>query len=620
MGEANSRAGSIEAVFFDLNGTLGAAEIAVTGEVTLTAPWTAFRVFPVAKAALESLREGGLRLGIVADAGATHSGALGQIASPTGSLDSVINGGLCFLSGRESSTQLTQTLFESALGGAGLRSSPQRALYVSANEAARALALDAGFQVCRHVDLVNTILAGESLHLIHIALSPGDELERWSVCVATPGFAVMLFAADDTDVYGVAGDTALATLKGASLEVETLGTPGLVSSHEIFLLRDESDVASQWTRALEQGLSGLGLQILSSTTSESGVRYLVSRPAARNDQPLFLGGVPGLRFHRLALRPATRARFTKGTSGSFPQLATPGAIGNNFPQVTAQELNSRIGLYSGARPLMNGELIESRHIAHRGNARAVIQVAQELLQTGLKVRLKPFAWGLKTLYNVEAELLGSGATLVLVSAHLDSTADLSPSYTPAQSKAPGADDDASGMAAVTLLAAATGTLANNSPPERTLRFVLFNAEEQGRLGSVAYANAESHLGSHIAGVFQMDMIAYNACGGQWRVLVGDRRDRKVEAGSRDLADVILRQVPGTNSKLGNPTVAAGIVGGSSDHGSFHLHGYPAVLTVEYPLNGVFHTVKDAVSQQGFDAGFAAAIAQAVGAAAWVLAR
>jgi Zn-dependent M28 family amino/carboxypeptidase len=52
------------------------------------------------------------------------------------------------------------------------------------------------------------------------------------------------------------------------------------------------------------------------------------------------------------------------------------------------------------------------------------------------------------LHNVEAELPGLSPELVLITAHLDSTAANDPDYDERHAPAPGADDDASGVAAV----------------------------------------------------------------------------------------------------------------------------------------------------------------------------
>jgi Peptidase family M28 len=86
---------------------------------------------------------------------------------------------------------------------------------------------------------------------------------------------------------------------------------------------------------------------------------------------------------------------------------------------------------------------------------------------------------------------------VLMTAHLDSRSESS------WVRAPGADDNASGVAA--LLEAIR--VMHTQQFDRTLRFIFFSGEEQGLYGSQAYVT--SHTTSGIVGVINMDMYAYD---------------------------------------------------------------------------------------------------------------
>jgi bacterial leucyl aminopeptidase len=46
-------------------------------------------------------------------------------------------------------------------------------------------------------------------------------------------------------------------------------------------------------------------------------------------------------------------------------------------------------------------------------------------------------------------------------------------------------------------------------PHRAIRFGLFNAEEQGRIGSLHYASDQRLAGAPILAVYCMDMIGFN---------------------------------------------------------------------------------------------------------------
>ena len=148
------------------------------------------------------------------------------------------------------------------------------------------------------------------------------------------------------------------------------------------------------------------------------------------------------------------------------------------------------------------------------------------------MRLHPFSHQGRALHNVEAELPGLvPGEVVLVTAHLDSTAAFGDGpYNPTTMPAPGSDDDGSGVAAVLAIAEAlTGLSARTSPPKRAIRFVLFNAEEDGMVGSKAYARDEAAQAAPIVAVLQIDMIGYNVNPPRsYEVHAGDLFSRAVE--------------------------------------------------------------------------------------------
>jgi hypothetical protein len=104
--------------------------------------------------------------------------------------------------------------------------------------------------------------------------------------------------------------------------------------------------------------------------------------------------------------------------------------------------------------------------------------------------------------NVLANLPGSGhpERRFVVGAHLDSR---TVERCDATSFAPGADDDASGVAVVLAVARALAA----QPVEATLVFIAFSGEEQGLLGSAAYADWAASNGVRIDGMLNNDMVA-----------------------------------------------------------------------------------------------------------------
>ena len=204
------------------------------------------------------------------------------------------------------------------------------------------------------------------------------------------------------------------------------------------------------------------------------------------------------------------------------------------------------------------------------------------------VRFAPFTFsGSYSSRNVVAEKTGETYPddIVIICAHYDSTS-------PAASRltlAPGADDNASGTAAV-LEAARILAL---YPLDFTIRFIAFSAEEWGLYGSRAYATAAGLAGERIIGVINLDMIAYaNAMPEDLQVIVN--------SASGWLADRFLD----ASSSYG-PLGATKMVDASfvySDHAPFWDRGYPALLAIEdNPLtNPYYHKTTDTLDKFNLD--------------------
>jgi Zn-dependent M28 family amino/carboxypeptidase len=235
--------------------------------------------------------------------------------------------------------------------------------------------------------------------------------------------------------------------------------------------------------------------------------------------------------------------------------------------------------------------------------------------------------------NVEAELTGTESDeIVLVTAHLDSTINrIAPPYDPETDPAPGADDDASGVAAVLAIAKIFQQMAGTKPPKRTIRFVLFNAEEQGLVGSQAYARTQAALAAPIVAVYQMDMIGYNVKAPRsFEVHAGYRSSEEVQNRSLFLAQRLDKLVKQVSPALEFPQIYTrrDPADGRSDHASFQQRGYAACATSEDMFMGPPPDSPEAEPNPNYhketdtfiDFDYAADIARAVAAAAWVTAN
>jgi hypothetical protein len=120
------------------------------------------------------------------------------------------------------------------------------------------------------------------------------------------------------------------------------------------------------------------------------------------------------------------------------------------------------------------------------------------------------------LKNIICNQEGSGAArdnknnnnsnnLILISAHYDSRMQ---DINQTNARAPGADDNASGVAAVLELARILSQVNLKS----NIQFVLFSGEEQGQWGSTAYVNYLQTNDTKLDLIINLDMVGYPALG------------------------------------------------------------------------------------------------------------
>ncbi|MCX7846827.1 MAG: M28 family peptidase [bacterium] len=225
--------------------------------------------------------------------------------------------------------------------------------------------------------------------------------------------------------------------------------------------------------------------------------------------------------------------------------------------------------------------------------RATQYVYEQLAALGLGVQYQAWTNGSWHGRNVHALQPGGVRSneVVLVVAHLDNM--------PLAARAPGADDNASGCVGVLLIAQQLGAF----QWPRTIHYVCFTGEEQGLLGSAAYANALSEAGVNVVAVFNMDMIAWDA-DLQPRL----RLHTRTASTPQHVTDLIIAQT------FTNVVAAYGLQGALypllaltsipySDHWRFWNRNYPAVLAIEddaADFNMYYHTTNDTLAVLNLD--------------------
>ncbi|VGO16740.1 Aminopeptidase YwaD [Pontiella desulfatans] len=234
-------------------------------------------------------------------------------------------------------------------------------------------------------------------------------------------------------------------------------------------------------------------------------------------------------------------------------------------------------------------------------------IASNLVAMGYDTQLDPFhfefdGYQYTNCNNVVAIKPGlSGTNILVIGAHYD-TADLGNTDAPVTNTCPGADDNASGVAALLEIA----TVVKEYTFRDTIYFIAFDGEEKGLAGSTHFVDTHTTddpsetnaiLRSTIEGMISVDMIAFN--------LDTTPDTLHVEADPNPVRNGLIQAI--TNH------TGIGIIElphiGASDHAPFHDAGIDTVLIFEgdfmdlstgYPLilNTIMHSDMDSTDTPG----------------------
>ncbi|KAF9259226.1 Zn-dependent exopeptidase [Marasmius fiardii PR-910] len=196
--------------------------------------------------------------------------------------------------------------------------------------------------------------------------------------------------------------------------------------------------------------------------------------------------------------------------------------------------------------------------------------------------------------RIEAKSGDANAPIILLGAHLDSF-----SLT-GMRMAPGADDDASGVAVMMTIIRILKD-SNFQSANYAIEAHAYAGEEGGLLGSRKLAAAYKLAGKKIRGMLDFEMIGYqpytssNAGKSSTITVLSDPN----VAMSSHMIQVVNAYVPTAETR----SVPCGF--GCSDHYSFHSQGYPVVCIAAYGprdinLNPGYHTNNDTVDKLNFD--------------------
>lgn len=361
----------------------------------------------------------------------------------------------------------------------------------------------------------------------------------------------------------------------------TLSTGGEV----IYLLADE-EVQRQLTQA------GFRIQVLLSDATKSSFTLLYSPDVAHltaqvQSQVLEVRGAYAL------MRGTPNELRTLEERGAMltplhlkPLVVNPHPVPLQLPSTLSADayIQEMIGkLSSSTLYTLNGNLSGAWAVTIEGNPFTIATrytYAEQSIKKATRYAYDyfvslglPTTFDYYTLYgyqarNVLAQQVGLSQPqrIYLLSAHLDSLSYEDPYY-----NAPGADDNASGAAALMVIA----EVLRAYPFACTLRYALFTGEEQGFFGSEAYAQDIYQNQENLQAVLNLDMIAYNTPNSPPEIELHTRYGHQGDlALARLFRDVVFAYALPLNAVILQDGLSF------SDHQSFWNLGYPAILAIE----------------------------------------
>lgn len=182
--------------------------------------------------------------------------------------------------------------------------------------------------------------------------------------------------------------------------------------------------------------------------------------------------------------------------------------------------------------------------------------------------------------------------IVVIGGHLDSINQSNPS----NGRAPGADDNASGIAVLSEVLRAI--VVNDYKPQRTIKIMGFAAEEVGLRGSKAIASAYKAQGKNVLGMVQFDMTGNHGSSDDI-VMMTDYTNTAQNQFLGQLIDTYLPAITYGFDQCGY---------GCSDHASWYQQGFAASMPFESrmaDINPLIHTANDS----SFDADHATKFAK-----------
>lgn len=178
--------------------------------------------------------------------------------------------------------------------------------------------------------------------------------------------------------------------------------------------------------------------------------------------------------------------------------------------------------------------------------------------------------------SVILTIQGATPETVVLGGHQDS---ISGYFGGSSARAPGADDNASGIATITEVIRVL--MQNDYRPTKTIKFMAYAAEEVGLLGSKEIATDYKKRSEQVIGVMQLDMTNFKGNDEFDIVMMTDYTNNEQNKFVGKLADTYLGTLKWGYDRCGY---------GCSDHASWHNQGYPASIPFEATMSDMNHNI------------------------------
>jgi hypothetical protein len=261
---------------------------------------------------------------------------------------------------------------------------------------------------------------------------------------------------------------------------------------------------------------------------------------------------------------------------AWAQTGAP-LIEQTLNSISPEQIQLDAEILVGVTPY-NGSTIRSRDIYHPNHELAVQYLTDRMEQGVFDVWFEDFWCSSPPCNNLIIEIPGyeNPDTIWIVGAHFDSTNGEN-----SDAPAPGAVDNASGT--IIVLAALDALI--DSPFKDTIRFILFDAEENGFLGSRAHAQNAADKNESIELMINLDVPGYRFMGLDFAFA---NSDFPTWPAMQEFAQIPNRY------DIGSPIIAVPAPElDASDHASFWDEGFPAFIVGSlYSLTPWMNTGQD----------------------------